>query len=532
MFERFTETARRSVFFARYEASQFGSREIQTEHLLMGILRTDVPLAVRILGSTMRIESVREEIEKESPPRTNFTSSQDVPFSRECKRIMAYGAEEAEKLNQKHIGAEHLLLGLCREQDCLAVKILLKVGVKPTQIRDEATRATSSDREESVASETRISRNLTAMAQKGELEPVMGREREIERMIGILSRRTRNNVALIGESGVGKTAILHGLAQRIADGMAPGGVADRTVLMIDASALISPRGFKAGEFKVSTQANPILCVEGLFDLAATGSGWGVTEAIHLLEPRLLRGELQCIATGTPRGLRHTQERGGILARHFEVVEVLPPGPDEAIGILETAKAQLEKFHGVTISADAVEAAIVGSGRFLVERHLPERAIDLLDEASAKARLRREADPREIADLRRRIRQITREMENAIGAHKFEEARQFSTQEREARQVLEKLKSEQAPKQDTGTVAANDILEVIAERAGVSVSEVQTVLQQKKPTETAAIAQELTTAIPGEGHEWLACLAAWLASGSREDAEKLADAIRSAKAKAV
>ena len=243
MFERYTETARKVVFAARYEASQFGSEYIETEHLLLGILRSDAPLVLRLLKASEKIESIRDQIEKQFTRRENVSTSVDLPLSLECKRVLAYGAEEAERLNHEHIAVEHLLLGLLREERCVASKIMVENGLTSSRLKQEVVRLSPARRPANgpahVSSPPEDPRDLTVAARNGSLSPLIGRERELERTIQILSRRTRSNPVLIGEAGVGKNAIVHGLAQRIADGVVPANLAERPILAIDVSSLLS-----------------------------------------------------------------------------------------------------------------------------------------------------------------------------------------------------------------------------------------------------------------------------------------------------
>ena len=359
------------------------------------------------------------------------------------------------------------------------------------------------------------------------MPPLIGRESELDRAIQILSRRTRNNPVLIGEPGIGKNAIVQGLAQRIADGDVPPVLANRAILAIDAGSLIAPnRGSQLLEISGS---NAILYVQGLFDLAAKGSGWGVLEAIHVLAPHLAEGRLQCIATGSPFGLRMTLEKAGTLAGHFEVVPVLPPSEQEAIRIVAGVKPQYEMFHGVTITDEAVEAAVFASRWFLRHRHLPDRAIDLIDDAGARVKLRRETEPREIAEIRRRIRVLNRQMENAIANHEFDKARSCEDKERKERQNLQQLSEQLKQSPPSNTVTADDVIEAVAARAGVPVSSVRSVLELIDVGQLERIAKELAMQIPA-GHAWLEGLSAYLAGCSVEEAGRLAEAIRSVKAK--
>jgi ATP-dependent Clp protease ATP-binding subunit ClpC len=527
MFERYTETARKSVFVARYEATQFGSGYIETEHLLLGILRTDGPLALRLLKAPERIEAVREQIEKQAARGEKPSTSVDMPLSQECKRALAYAGQESEQLHQKHIGAEHLLLGIVRQETCLAAKILLSFGIAPQQLKEEVVRSAQapSPKPTPAAPLMENSRDLTAAARSG-VSPLIGREAELERAIQILSRRTRNNPVLIGEPGIGKNAIVQGLAQRIADGDVPPMLADRAILAIDAGSLIAPN--RGSQLPDISGSNAILYVQGLFDLAAKGSGWAVMEAINALEPHLAEGRLQCIATGSPFGLRMSLERAETLARHFEVVAVLPPSEQQAIRIVAGVKPQYETFHGVTITDEAVEAAVFASRWFLRHLHLPDRAIDLIDDAGAHVKLRRETEPRETAEIRRRIRLMARQMENAIANHQFDKARLYSDEERKEQKSLQQLSEQLKQSPPSNTVTAEDLVAAVAARACVPVSSVRSVLELKDVGQLELIAKELSMHIPA-GHAWLEGLAAYLAGCSAEEAEKLADAIRSVKA---
>ena len=531
MFERYTETARRAVFFARFEASRFGSREIQTEHILLGILRMDVPLVVRLLSSTQKADAIRQEIESHHPDRKSTDTAVDLPLSKECRRALAFANREAEQFHHRHIGPEHLLLGLFLEESCEAAKILRENGVTPTQLREAAASSgetPSAPRPPAAGPRKPDFHDLTAAAADGKLTPLVGRQEELGRVLQILSRRTRRHVALIGEPGVGRSAIVSGLAQRIAEGMVVPPLASRTVLAIDAIALIDLRSpNRPGPLPGGDAANTILCIEGLFDLAASQSALGILEAVHLLEPHLASEGLQCIATGTPFGLRMTIERAPALARHFEVVSVLPPSEAESVQILSAMKPQFEDFHGVTYAEGTEEAAVHASGHFLRHRNLPDRAIDLLDEAGAHVKLRRESEPREIAFLRRQIRVLNRNMENAIARHEFTDARGFADQEARERQNLDRLLEEHKRNSESAiTVTVADIHETVANRVGAPLAAVQSVLAKAPPTR---VEQDLAAQLPAELREQIPFLASYLAACTEDDVERLLRAIRKAKA---
>jgi ATP-dependent Clp protease ATP-binding subunit ClpC len=528
MFENYTEAARKVVFFAKYEASQLGSTSIETEHLLLGILRTDGLLALRLLKAPEKIESIREHIEKHCSHGEKLSSYVDLPLSRECKRALAYSAEEAERLNQKNVAAEHLLLGLLRDEQCVASKILVKAGLTASQLRQEAIHSSPAVALPPAAPLPEGLRDLTEMARNEALSPLIGRESELDRIIQILSRRTKSSPVLIGEAGVGKNAMVHGLAQRIVEGFVPASLSDRRILAIDASYLL-PSEQAETLSEITTRPNTILYVRGLFDLASRGEGWGVLEGMHVLEPYLANGTLQCIATGTPLGFRQTMEKAESLASNFEVVAVLPPTEEEAIQILSSVKEQYEKFHGVEITKEVLEAAISASRWFLRHRHLPDRAIDLIDDAGARVRLRCDmSKSHELVQIERRIRQIAKRMENAIANHDFADARRYSEEERNERQNLRRLSDELEQHPQSRIVTPEDIVEAVAGRAGVPASVVKSV-QAKEVNQLEIIAKRLTAQIPTGGREWMEGLATYLAGCSTAEAEKLAQLIRSSKA---
>jgi ATP-dependent Clp protease ATP-binding subunit ClpC len=542
VFDRYTEQARKTIFFARYEASQFGNPEIQTEHLLLGILREDAALATRVLGSAERLDSMRRRIEESIVRgKEKLAVSVDLPFSQPCKRALAYGAEEAERLKQSHIGPEHLLVGLFREEKSLAAQIMAAQGLTLAKLRVEAARTASPPPDLPPRPQGYVRsagagpgpyfgerpdvgqqfRNLTALAGEGLLGPLIGRERELERITRILSRRTRRNPVLIGEPGVGKTAIVEGLAQRIAKDPVSPELAGRTVLAVDAAALIAPKSAP----NLAAHAGAILFVHGLFDIAGTGYSWGVLEAIRILEPLLARSGLQCIATGTPAGYRETVAKAAVLAFHFEAVPVLPPNDGETVEILRGVKDQYEKHHDVIIADETIEAAVLASGRFLRHRFLPDRALDLLDEAAAQVSLRRAAgsSPEE-REIRKRIRIEQHKLENAIANHEFGKAREHEEEQKKAQQQLRELEERKGAQDSGSIVTPRDIAEVAAALAGAPVAVVENTMRQAEPGQIEQIARELVALVP-QGREWLEGLAAYLAGCTEEEAGRLAAAIR-------
>src|SRR5687768_3621700 len=410
MFERYTEKARRVIFFARYEASQFGSPYIETEHLLLGLLREDKALANRFLRSHAAIESIRKQIESHTTIREKVSTSVDLPLSHECKRVLAYGAEEAERLSHKHIGTEHLLLGLLREDKSFAAEILHERGLRLSQVREEIARQSSEKMSASRPKESSLlaefSRDLTQAAMDGSLDPLIGRDHELDRVIQILCRRTKNNPVLIGEPGVGKTAIVEGLAQRIADGDVPSFLADKRILALDLSLIVAGTKYR-GQFEerlktimkeLMDNQNAIIFIDELHTLVGAGSAEGSLDAANILKPALSRGEIQCIGATTPAEYRKSIEKDRALERRFQAVKVAAPSEEETLRIIKGIVNRYEAFHQIRYSKEALEAAVYQSSRYIPDRFLPDKAIDVLDEAGARAKLRsRDDDTAEPSD---------------------------------------------------------------------------------------------------------------------------------------
>src|SRR6187402_927407 len=417
MFERYTEKARRVIFFARYEASQFGSPYIETEHLLLGLLREDKALTNRFLRSHASVESIRKQIEGHTTIREKVSTSVDLPLSNECKRVLAYAAEEAERLSHKHIGTEHLLLGLLREEKCFAAEILQERGLRLPAIREELQRTTQekpapnqkqarnagSGGEQSMLAE--FSRDLTQAAADQQLDPLVGRDPELERVIQILCRRTKNSPVLIGEPGVGKTAIVEGLAQKIADGDVPSFLADKRVLSLDLSLIVAGTKYR-GQFEerlktimkeLMENQNCIVFIDELHTLVGAGSAEGSLDAANILKPALSRGEIQCVGATTPAEFRKSIEKDRSLERRFQAVKVPPPSEAEAVSILDGVRERYESFHQVRYTDDALHAAVYQSHRYIPDRFLPDKAIDVIDEAGARVKLRVRREQGNLAD---------------------------------------------------------------------------------------------------------------------------------------
>ena len=369
MFERYTEKARRVIFFARYEASQFGSPYIETEHLLLGLLREDKALTNRFLRSHASVESIRKQIEQHTTIREKVSTSVDLPLSNECKRVLAYAAEEAERLSHKHIGTEHLLLGLLREEKCFAAEILQERGLRLPAIREELQRTTQEKapaqsgtsggkgqrQEQSMLAE--FSRDLTQSAMDQQLDPLVGRDTEVDRVIQILCRRTKNNPVLIGEPGVGKTAIVEGLAQKIADGEVPSFLADKRVLALDLSLIVAGTKYR-GQFEerlktimkeLMENQNSIVFIDELHTLVGRGVGGRLARCGEHPEAGAVAAG-RSSASGLPlqRSTGSPSRRIGRSNGGFQAVKVPPPNEEDAIKIIMGIKEKYEKFHAVSL----------------------------------------------------------------------------------------------------------------------------------------------------------------------------------------
>jgi ATP-dependent Clp protease ATP-binding subunit ClpC len=512
MFERYTEKARRVIFFARYEASQFGSPYIETEHLLLGLLREDKALTNRFLRSHASVESIRKQIEGHTTIREKVSTSVDLPLSNECKRVLAYAAEEAERLSHKHIGTEHLLLGLLREEKCFAAEILTERGLRLPMIREELQKTTQEKApqqqggkgqrgEQSMLAE--FSRDLTQSAMDQQLDPLVGRDNEVDRVIQILCRRTKNNPVLIGEPGVGKTAIVEGLAQKIADGEVPSFLADKRVLALDLSLIVAGTKYR-GQFEerlktimkeLMENQNSIVFIDELHTLVGAGSAEGSLDAANILKPALSRGEIQCIGATTPAEYRKSIEKDRSLERRFQAVKVPPPNEEDAIKIIMGIKEKYEKFHAVSYTDDAIHFSVSHSSRYIPDRFLPDKAIDLIDEAGARVKLRQTSLPEELTEVQKRIKFIVHRMENAIANHEFEKARFYSDEERKERENLRSLRDKyHLDDSSAGIVTREDIEDVVSRWTGVPITsikeeETQKLLRVEEELHKRVISQE-------------------------------------------
>ena len=400
MFERYTERARRVLFFARYEATQLGSISIETEHLLLGLIREGKGLTSRIFArSHLSLESIRKEIEGRTVFREKVSTSVEIPFSADTKRVLQFAAEEADRLLHTYIGTEHLLLGILREERSVAASILIEKGMRLASVRDDIVQLLNEKTAPTRVKETPLlaefSRDLTEAAMKNQLDPLVGRDTELERVQQVLCRRTKNNAVLIGEPGVGKTAIVEGLAQKIVYGDVPHFLADKRILALDISLIVAGTKYR-GQFEERLKAimkeltenpNIIVFIDELHTLVGAGSAEGSLDAANILKPALSRGEIRCIGATTPGEYRKYIEKDRSLERRFQAVKVDPPSENETIQVLMGVKERYESFHHVEYTPEAIEAAVYQSSRYITDRFLPDKAIDLIDEAGARAKLR-------------------------------------------------------------------------------------------------------------------------------------------------
>lgn len=408
MFERYSERSRRVIFFARYEALQYGSSVISPEHILLGLMREDKTIATRFvpLRHQLTVDKVRREIEDRIVVRDRMPQTSDLHLASETKRVLFYANEESRQLNSRLVAPEHILLGLVSDERSVAAEILFQYGVRAQDVRNELGRNSNlpnnfaADAENSkTPSLQEFTRDLTLDAANGKLDPLIGRGPELERVIEILCRRTKNNPVLIGEAGVGKTAIVEGLAQRIAFKNVPSFLENKRILSLDLSSVVAGTKYRGqfeerlkkimAELKENDEA--IVFIDELHTLVGAGSAEGTLDAANILKPALSRGEIQCIGATTPSEYRKTVEKDRALERRFQSVKVMPPSEAETIEIVRGIIDRYETFHQIRYSKEALEAAVYQSNRYIPDRFLPDKAIDVLDEAGARAKLRYQAE---------------------------------------------------------------------------------------------------------------------------------------------
>lgn len=485
MFEKYNEKARRALFFARYEASKLGSRVIESEHVLLGILREGEETVLELLARfNVKPEELRREIEGERVFVERVSSTAELPLSEETKKVLAYAAHEAESMLHKSVGSEHLVIGLLRVENCLAQRILLHAGLDLTMVREEVV-SMARDREASQQKKelpflTEYGRDLTALATQQAFDPLIGRDREVERIIQVLSRRTKNNPILLGEPGVGKTAIVEGLAQRIVDDLVPIFLRNRRLIALDLSLIVAGTKYR-GQFEerlkgilkeLKESDNLIVFIDEIHSLIGAGSAEGSLDAANILKPSLSRGEIACIGATTLREYRKYIEKDRSLLRRFQAVKIEPPSAEETYKILCGVQERYETFHKVSYANAALRAAVLQTDRYMPDRFQPDKAIDVIDEAGAKVKLRRVRDAQNLRQLEEEVRQVEREMKTAISEKEFEHAVYLREREIELRDDLQKMTAgleNSAPSE----VVERDIDEVVASWTGIPVAAIQT-----------------------------------------------------------
>ncbi len=485
MFEKYNEKARRALFFARYEASKLGSKVIESEHILLGILREGEDVTREIFTRfNVKPDDVRREIEGDRVFVERVSSSQELPLSEESKKILAYASHEAESMMHPYVGTEHLLIGILRVDPCVASRLLAGHGFNLYGVREEAI-ALIKEREASKQKKelpflAEYARDLTALATQGTFDPLVGRDKEVERIIQILSRRTKNNPILLGEPGVGKTAIVEGLAQRIIEGAVPLFLANKKILAMDLSLIVAGTKYR-GQFEerlkgilkeLRENQDLIIFIDEIHSLIGAGSAEGSLDAANILKPALSRGEIACIGATTMKEYRKYIEKDRSLLRRFQAVTVNPPNEEETLEILEGIRERYERFHRVRYSPDAVKAAVYQSSRYIPDRFFPDKAIDLLDEAGAKVKLRMTADTQNLRRLENEARQIVKEMKKAISEKDFEHAVSLREREVEIKEEIERTRGAQLDESSFTEVVRGDIEEIIASWTGIPVTSIQ------------------------------------------------------------
>ncbi|HKD10669.1 MAG TPA: ATP-dependent Clp protease ATP-binding subunit, partial [Thermoanaerobaculia bacterium] len=486
MFEKYNEKARRALFFARYEASKLGSKVIESEHLLLGILREGEDIIKEIFARfNVKPEDVRREIEGDRIFVERISSTAELPLSEESKKILAYASHEAESMMHPYVGTEHLLIGLLRVDGCVAGRLLTARGFNLYGVREE-TISLIKEREVSKQKKelpflAEYSRDLTQLAMSGSFDPLIGRDKEVERIIQILSRRTKNNPILLGEPGVGKTAIVEGLATRIVEGAVPMFLSQKKILALDLSLIVAGTKYR-GQFEERLKGiirelreNPdlIIFIDEIHSLIGAGSAEGSLDAANILKPALSRGEVSCIGATTLKEYRKYIEKDRSLLRRFQAIHVTAPSENETFEILEGVKDRYEQFHKVRYSPEAIKTAVYQSNRYITDRFFPDKAIDLLDEAGAKVKLKRVADTQNLRKLELETRQIVKEMKKAISDKDFEKAVFLREREIELKEEIERAKAASSERSDaTQEVTRRDIEEVISSWTGIPIASLE------------------------------------------------------------
>ena len=496
----FTPRAQQVLALARKEADRFNHNYVGTEHLLLGLIKLGQGVAVNVLQKmSMDLETVRMEVEKQVGSGPEMQSQGNIPYTPRVKKVLALAGKEAKALNHSYVGTEHILLGLLREGDGVAARVLKNLDVDIERTRNEILRELDPnfspndlgvEDEDGIFEEAEVSggkdsktpalrafgRDLTELATNSELDPVIGRIEEIERVVQILCRRTKNNPVLIGEAGVGKTAIIEGLAQEIAVGNVPELLRDKRVITLDLALMVAGTKYR-GQFEERIKAvmdeiirakNVILFIDELHTIVGAGSAEGAMDASNIIKPALSRGELQCVGATTLNEYRKYIEKDAALERRFQTVKVEEPSVEDAIKILQGLQHKYELHHKARYSDDAIQSAVLLSERYLTGRFLPDKAIDIMDEAGAKARIGAMTRPPEFKQLELAVEEIRKEKEEAIGDQEYEKAAALRDEEKKKKGELDEKLEEWRAQSEEKTIDVNedDIMAVISKWTGV------------------------------------------------------------------
>lgn len=487
MFGRFTERAQKVVVLSQEEARRLGHNVVGTEHILLGLAAEGEGVAARALQNMdISLDKVRSEVEKVIG-RGDGTPQGQIGFTPRAKRVLELAFDEARQLGHTYIGTEHILLGLIREGEGVAAQVLKNLGADLDKVRRQVVdllgggspAATKTSRGRKTPTLDQFGRDLTELAREGKLDPVIGREKEIQRVIQVLSRRTKNNPCLIGEPGVGKTAIAEGLAQKIVEGDVPETLLDKRVVTLDLGALVAGSKFR-GEFEerlkkvmeeIRTSGDVILFIDEMHTIIGAGAAEGAIDASNILKPALARGELQAIGATTLDEYRKHVEKDAALERRFQPIMVDEPTVEETIAILEGLRDRYEAHHRVKITDEALRAAARLSDRYVSDRFLPDKAIDLIDEAGSKIRLQALVAPPELKELEQKIEETRMEKEAAIKNEEFEKAANLRDQEQRMREQLDKERTEwrNSRGRTEGVVTEDDIAEIVSSWTGIPVA---------------------------------------------------------------
>jgi len=491
MFERFTEKAIKVIMLAQEEARRLGHNFVGTEQILLGLIGEGTGVAAKVLKSMgVNLKDARIEVEKIIGRGSGFVAV-EIPFTPRAKRVLELSLEEARQLGHNYIGTEHLLLGLIREGEGVAARVLENLGVDLSKVRTQVIRMLGETAEVSAGSQSgrtktptldEFGSNLTQMAGEGKLDPVVGRAKEIERVIQILGRRTKNNPVLIGEPGVGKTAIAEGLASRIANKDIPDILEDKRVVTLDIGLLVAGTKYR-GEFEerlkkimdeIRSAGNVILVIDEVHTLIGAGAAEGAIDAANILKPALARGELQCIGATTLDEYRKHIERDAALERRFQPVMVGEPSVDETIEILHGLRERYEQHHKLKISDEALVAAAKLSDRYISDRYLPDKAIDLVDEAGSRVRLINSALPPAAKELDKELRQVLKEKDDAVRSQEFDRAGELRDREMEIKAQIRaiaqgKANTARTEGEESPVVTEEDIAHIVASWTGVPVN---------------------------------------------------------------